>query len=60
MELLSKLRTKPVIVDTNVRRCYPHTLRDVIRQQLWYGRTWLRYVKLNGNLRSDLCVSISH
>jgi glycosyltransferase involved in cell wall biosynthesis len=42
---LSKLGIKRAVVDTTVRRCYPHSIRDFLRQQLWYGRTWLRYAR---------------
>jgi len=42
-EFLRRARTKYEIVETEVRRCYPHTLTGLVRQQLWYGRTVLRY-----------------
>jgi hypothetical protein len=35
-----------MVIDTSIRRCYPHTLRELRRQQLWYGRTAIRYYKL--------------
>jgi len=41
-----KLNT--IIIDTNVRRYYPHTFYEFRRQQLWYGRTALRYYKVAG------------
>jgi glycosyltransferase involved in cell wall biosynthesis len=41
-----KLNT--IIVDTNIRRCYPHTFYGFGRQQLWYGRTALRYYRIAG------------
>jgi glycosyltransferase involved in cell wall biosynthesis len=31
------------IVDTNIRRCFPHTLHELKRQQMWYGRTVINY-----------------
>jgi len=43
LEFLRRARTKCEIVETGVRRCYPHTLAGLIRQQLWYGRTVRRY-----------------
>jgi len=36
------------VVDTGIRRCYLHTLSDVKRQQLWYGRTAMRYYRATG------------
>jgi glycosyltransferase involved in cell wall biosynthesis len=42
----AKLNT--IIIDTNIRRCYPHTFYEFGRQQLWYGRTALRYYKVAG------------
>lgn len=45
MELLSRVKTKPLLVDTNVYRCYPHTLREKLKQAFWYGRTWRAYCK---------------
>ena len=59
MEFLSRLGTVPVIVDTEVRRCYPHTVRDVRRQQLWYGRTWLNYMKIASRKKRDVLVTIT-
>jgi len=41
-----KLNT--IIIDTNVRRYYPYTFYEFRRQQLWYGRTALRYYKVAG------------
>jgi len=41
-----KLNT--AVIDTGSRRCYPHTLYEVRRQQLWYGRTAKRYYKVAG------------
>ena len=48
MEFLSRVGTRPVIVDSEVKRCYPHTLREFLKQQLWYGRTALRYYRKAG------------
>ncbi len=48
LQRLSRLGLKRVVVDTSVRRCYPHSIKDFLRQQLWYGRTWLRYVRKIG------------
>jgi hypothetical protein len=51
-EFLNRLgkhtRLNTTVVDTSIRRCYPHTLRELKRQQLWYGRTALRYYKVVG------------
>jgi glycosyltransferase involved in cell wall biosynthesis len=41
-------RLNTIIIDTNIRRCYPHTFYEFRRQQLWYGRTALRYYKVAG------------
>jgi len=41
-----KLNT--AVIDTGIRRCYPHTLYEVRRQQLWYGRTAIRYYNTAG------------
>jgi len=41
-----KLNT--IIIDTDIRRCYPHTFYEFRRQQLWYGRTALRYYRVTG------------
>jgi glycosyltransferase involved in cell wall biosynthesis len=58
-EFLNRLgkraRLNTMVVDTSIRRCYPHTLRGLKRQQLWYGRTAIRYYKLAGvNLLATL------
>ena len=58
-EFLNRLskhtRLNTIVVDTSIRRCYPHTLRGLKRQQLWYGRTAIRYYKLAGvNLLATL------
>ena len=45
VELLQRLKTRPLVVDTNMRRCYPHTFSEKLRQAFWYGRTWRRYYK---------------
>ncbi len=37
-----------IIVDTNINRCFPHTLRELIRQQLWYGRTAVLFWRKQG------------
>jgi glycosyltransferase involved in cell wall biosynthesis len=42
----AKLNT--IIIDTSVKRCYPHTFYEFGRQQLWYGRTALRYYEIVG------------
>ena len=51
-EFLNRLgkraRLNTMVVDTSIRRCSPHTLRGLRRQQLWYGRTAIRYYKLAG------------
>ncbi len=46
---LTRLGIKSTIVDTSIRRCYPHTVKDVIKQQLWYGRTWIKYERKVGD-----------
>jgi glycosyltransferase involved in cell wall biosynthesis len=40
------------IVDTNIRRCFPHTLHELKRQQMWYGRTVILYFSKNLNYSS--------
>jgi glycosyltransferase involved in cell wall biosynthesis len=46
---LSKhIKLNTAVVDTGIRRCYLHTLSDVKRQQLWYGRTAMRYYRAAG------------
>jgi glycosyltransferase involved in cell wall biosynthesis len=44
-EFLQRIKTKYIIVETDVRRCFPHTFKEFRRQKLWYGRTALRYYK---------------
>jgi glycosyltransferase involved in cell wall biosynthesis len=46
--LSKRARLNTMVVDTSIRRCHPHTLRGLKRQQLWYGRTAIRYYKLAG------------
>jgi len=49
LDRLSKhIKLNTVAVDTGIRRCYLHTLSDVKRQQLWYGRTAMRYYRAAG------------
>ncbi|MCX8205517.1 MAG: hypothetical protein N3H31_07705, partial [Candidatus Nezhaarchaeota archaeon] len=48
VDFLERARTKPIIISTGVKRCYPHTLKEFVRQQLWYGRTALRYYRKIG------------
>jgi glycosyltransferase involved in cell wall biosynthesis len=52
MEFLGRLskhiKHNTVVIDTGIRRCYLHTLSDVKRQQLWYGRTAMRYYRVAG------------
>jgi len=49
LDRLSKyFKLNTAVVDTGIRRCYLHTLSDVKRQQLWYGRTAMRYYKAVG------------
>ena len=52
MEFLGRLskhiKHNTVVIDTGIRRCYLHTLSDVKRQQLWYGRTAMRYYRAAG------------
>jgi glycosyltransferase involved in cell wall biosynthesis len=52
MEFLGRLskhiKHNIVVIDTAIRRCYLHTLSDVKRQQLWYGRTAMRYYRAAG------------
>ncbi|WP_069807898.1 glycosyltransferase [Vulcanisaeta thermophila] len=43
-------RKEYVIVDTAVRRCFPHTIHDLKKQQLWYGRTAIPYLKKNNKV----------
>jgi glycosyltransferase involved in cell wall biosynthesis len=43
-----RVRLNTMVVDTSIKRCYPHTLRELKRQQLWYGRTAIRYYRLAG------------
>jgi len=46
LDRLSKhFKLNTAVVDTGIRRCYLHTLSDVKRQQLWYGRTAMRYYR---------------
>jgi glycosyltransferase involved in cell wall biosynthesis len=40
------------IVDTNIRRCFPHTLHELKRQQMWYGRTAILYFSKSLNYSS--------
>jgi glycosyltransferase involved in cell wall biosynthesis len=40
------------IVDTNIRRCFPHTLHELKRQQMWYGRTAILYFSKGMNYSS--------
>jgi len=40
------------IVDTNIRRCFPHTLHELKRQQMWYGRTIILYFSKGLNYNS--------
>jgi glycosyltransferase involved in cell wall biosynthesis len=49
LDRLSKyIKLNTVVVDTGIKRCYLHTLSDVKRQQLWYGRTAMRYYRAAG------------
>ena len=49
LDRLSKyIKLNTVVVDTGFRRCYLHTLSDVKRQRLWYGRTAMRYYRATG------------
>ena len=49
LDRLSKhFKLNTVVVDTGIKRCYLHTLSDVKRQQLWYGRTAMRYYRAAG------------
>jgi len=49
LDRLSKhIKLNTAVVDTGIRRCYLHTLSDVKRQQLWYGRTAMRYYRAAG------------
>jgi glycosyltransferase involved in cell wall biosynthesis len=49
LDRLSKyFKLNTAVVDTGIRRCYLHTLSDVKRQQLWYGRTAMRYYRAAG------------
>ncbi|MCC6020596.1 MAG: glycosyltransferase [Thermoproteaceae archaeon] len=43
-----RARLITTVVDTSIRRCYPHSTREFVRQQLWYGRTAIRYYRLAG------------
>jgi len=46
---LSKhVKLNTAVIDTGIRRCYSHTLYEVRKQQLWYGRTAKRYYKVAG------------
>jgi len=36
------------IIDSNVTRCWPHTLKEYTKQQLWYGKTALSLYKYKG------------
>jgi len=31
-----------------MRRCYPHNIGNLVKQQLWYGRTALAYYRVVG------------
>ncbi len=44
-DFLERIGTKYAIVETRIRRCYPHTLKEFAKQQLWYGRTALTYFR---------------
>jgi glycosyltransferase involved in cell wall biosynthesis len=49
LDRLSKhIKLNTVMVNTDIKRCYLHTLSDVKRQQLWYGRTAMRYYRVAG------------
>jgi len=49
LDRLSKyIKLNTVVVDTGIKRCYLHTLSEVKRQQLWYGRTAMRYYRAAG------------
>jgi len=44
-QLKAKLEVNPMIVDSNVRRCYVHSVREYLKRMLWYGRTAHRYYR---------------
>ena len=44
----SLINPKYEIIDSNVIRCWPHTLKEYTKQQLWYGRTALSLYRYKG------------
>jgi glycosyltransferase involved in cell wall biosynthesis len=42
------INPKYEIVDSNVIRCWPHTLKEYAKQQLWYGKTALSLYRYKG------------
>ncbi|ADV64743.1 glycosyltransferase family 2 protein [Desulfurococcus mucosus] len=60
LEFLARAKTMWRVVGTGVRRCYPHTLGQLMKQQLWYGRTALRYFRKVGAMRWPIDVARSN
>jgi glycosyltransferase involved in cell wall biosynthesis len=44
----SLINPKYEVIDSNVTRCWPHTLKEYTKQQLWYGKTALSLYRYRG------------
>jgi len=42
---LEKIYRDKAIIDTKIRFCWPHTVKGYLRQQFWYGKTIIRYLR---------------
>jgi len=42
---LEKIYRDKAIIDTKIRFCRPHTVKGYLRQQFWYGKTIIRYLR---------------
>ncbi len=42
---LEKIYKDKAIIDTKIRFCWPHTVKSYLRQQFWYGKTIIRYLR---------------
>jgi glycosyltransferase involved in cell wall biosynthesis len=55
----SLINPKYEIIDSNVTRCWPHTLKEYTKQQLWYGKTVLSLYRCKGKSLLDYIMDLA-